>query len=157
MTKSEVKQLLDAISEIWPKAPNGRVTTSLWFDVLEPYSFEDCYKALVEHQKGENGMYAPRPNDIYKGCEKIAKEREDVVNVVYECRERAINSFPSRGEEEMKEAKILFDKICYESEDAAKTAMELETYLDKRRWKAEREKRVRQLKPLTEIIKGACL
>ena len=164
MTREEVKEFVKSIKVVWPKFDASNVTVDAWFPPLEKLSYEDCIKALLLYQNPRNDeeirrcAFAPHPGDIYALVKEIEDERISVRTEVLSCARRAVDNFPSNGEEERRDGKNLFYARCMAQPDAARAARVLERELDETRKVAantvdkDGKDFTQRLKPITQII-----
>lgn len=169
MTKEETLTLLKMIKAAWPTfkltEENVSETVNAWESALRGCSFDDCRRALKRCQNPKDGeeakrfAYAPVPGTIYAFVKEIEDERISVSTEVSSCARRAVDNFPSNGEEERRDGKNLFYDRCMAQPNPSKAAFALEEELNSLCKKAQEykdeetgEDYVKYLKPVTEII-----
>lgn len=161
MTKDEAKQFLIMIQATWSRFEITTKTIGAWCSPLADIAFEDCVKALKRYQNPKNDeeakrcAFAPHPGDIYALCKEIERDRLSVESEVRSCARRAVDNFPSNGEQEREQAKGMFYGKCMEQREPVKCARALEHELDELRILAAKVEMTNYLKPVTQIINEA--
>ena len=160
MNKDETRQLLAMIAATWPKFAVTKAAIDAWESPLRECDFEDCKAAIKRYQNPRNEeearrcAFAPHPGDIYAICKTLTEERIAITTEVRSCARRAISRFPSKGEDEQKEAFDLFCRKCFAEDNPARAARILESELDAVREIAESENKMDKLKTITMVIRG---